>query len=136
MWVILTSYQLQTLLIIESMLLLRITVLEFSALLQHSIALYCVLPDSKLPLITPKYIDLLITYIRIFNYITIIPPNCGKNHLEYIGTIYLSIFTIHLCRITVFLILKEIGSLKRNESYLLHCFWQERKWITRSYIYI
>jgi hypothetical protein len=29
------------------MLLLRITVLEFSALLQHIIALYCVLPDSK-----------------------------------------------------------------------------------------
>jgi len=28
------------------MLLLRITVLEFSALLQHSIALYCVLPES------------------------------------------------------------------------------------------
>jgi len=28
------------------MLLLRITVLEFSALLQHCIALYCVLPDS------------------------------------------------------------------------------------------
>ena len=105
-----------------------------SAATQHC-PLLC-FTDSKLPLITPKYIDLLITYIRIFNYITIIPPNCGKNHLEYIGTIYLSIFTIHLCRITVFLILKEIGSLKRNESYLLHCFWQERKWITRSYIYI
>jgi hypothetical protein len=29
------------------MLFLRITVLEFSALLQHIIALYCVLPDSK-----------------------------------------------------------------------------------------
>jgi hypothetical protein len=28
------------------MLLLRITVLEFSALLQHSIALYCVLPQT------------------------------------------------------------------------------------------
>jgi hypothetical protein len=29
------------------MLLLRITALEFSALLQHRIALYCVLPDMN-----------------------------------------------------------------------------------------
>jgi hypothetical protein len=33
---------------VEDLLLLRITVLEFSALLQHSIALYCVLPVIKL----------------------------------------------------------------------------------------
>ena len=32
------------------MLLLRITVLEFAALLQHSIALYCVLPENMFKL--------------------------------------------------------------------------------------
>ena len=34
------------------MLLLRITVLEFSALLQHSIAIYCVLPVNTFYILT------------------------------------------------------------------------------------
>jgi hypothetical protein len=75
------------------MLLLRITVLEFSALLQHSIALSCVLPgsiDESKPLVYPVLPPLYVsTGIRIANiyYMLVYVKNVVASNAIYLDVI-------------------------------------------------